>query len=177
MLQVVVIPWEDDAIMNKKLWSPEDFREWHSQLYLHPDAELAQRDNEALTSKLVGRHEILPIALTKMRSTLHSDWRICDGKSFDALTEVIDKMLQGHAFPDDVKLVDKVPLATEMVDLWRNINSDTCKLLRQASRMPWKPILWQDAGFLVSFDNAAILLRNKHSSAVLGESVGHSLFE
>ena len=105
--------------------------------------------------------EIAPMSIDHMRSMGYADWREADGFCFDALTDVIDNMLCGMDYDDDVILLGEErvsPFAAIRGFLPSFNKSPLLKDLRRRTRECWRPMLWQEATALQNFQFAKILL-------------------
>ena len=153
------------------MWRPGGARQEFDS-YIHPDAERAKRGNKEVSSRSPRSHKFRPIRLQQLRGPQVSNWRPCDCKPFDALRHIIVLMLSGNCFLGDVILSDRSTASIAMQVLVRQLNSQECTPLRRVSPASWKPIPWQDSGFLASFADAVL---DRSSAGVLGESIANAL--
>ena len=133
------------CVDDRHLFSLESAR--YSYPDLPEDVELALASRPSLPEEFY--HAIVRARL----DDANLPWRCreCDAKSLARLMPRINRMLhhgnnpfEGHFVADETS-----PLAQGLVDL---VNHPALEPLASLARLPWKPILWEDAAFLRSFD-------------------------
>ena len=161
LVQVLLV--DSEKLPSFRLWSPESVRS-HG-IYVNHDPSIASAQ---LGRDIKRSVEIAPVSIDHMRGLGYADWREADGLCFDALTDVMNNMLRGMDYDDDVILLGEEtvsPFAAIRGFLPSFNKSPLLKGLRRRTRECWRPMLWQEATALQNLQFAKILLEKTDPSA------------
>lgn len=142
LLQVFMV--KDEKVNH--CWSAEQARKIMGNERVPPEAGGNEVDEEV---RMIGNC-IHKIPLSEVKTS--GKWRNCDLESFNHLESTINRLLEGEMESDELVLVENTwrseDVWNKLLKLKLTFDSPELEEFRKMTRLPWHPILWNDASRL-----------------------------